>query len=76
MGPRDVNYLKDVLAEKGDLPIWLSFGFKSGVDAVDCALGGRLPDSSAAEECFGKGLIFDDVVDGKQGRTSDGFIPK
>ena len=70
---RDVNYLKEVFAEKGDEPIWLSFGFRSG-SAVDCALGGRWPDSTPAEDCFLKDLAFDDVIGGDQGAASGGSI--
>ena len=64
--PRDVNYLKEVFAGNGGVPIWLSFGFRSGT-AVDCALDGEWPDSTPAEDCFFKDLAFDDVILKDQG---------
>ena len=64
--PRDVNYLKEVFAGNGGVPIWLSFGFRSGT-AVDCALDGEWPDSTPAEDCFFKDLAFDDVIVDDQG---------
>ena len=49
------------------MPIWLNFGFRSG-DAVDCALGGVLPDTKKEDDCWFKDLAFDDVIKGDQGR--------
>ena len=65
--PSDVNYLKEVFAENGGVPIWLNFGFRSGY-AVDCALGGKWPNTKSEDDCFHKDLAFDDVIKGDQGR--------